>query len=121
MLTVTTTTDAIEAVLRDRIERGELAPTAKLADAELARELGVSRTPVREAILRLAREGLVDIAPRRYTRVSAAAAAAAGALISPPYAARHGAAAATAAARITEADVAALRAINAELKAAIRT
>src|SRR3954453_12589707 len=70
ILVATTTTDLIEAELRRRIERGELAPAARLADAKLAAELGVSRTPVREALLRLAREGLVEIAPGRWTQVS---------------------------------------------------
>jgi len=118
ILVATTTTDLIEAELRRRIERGELAPAARLADAKLAAELGVSRTPVREALLRLAREGLVEIAPGRWTQVSAAPDDDAR-LIFPPYAALHATAAATAAARITPADIAGLRAINAELGAAI--
>jgi DNA-binding GntR family transcriptional regulator len=45
--------------LLDRIVRGEIPPGQKLRDSELAEELGVSRTPVREALLRLEREGLI--------------------------------------------------------------
>ncbi len=43
----------------------QLAPGAVLSEADLARRLGISRTPVREALQRLAREGLVRIMPRR--------------------------------------------------------
>src|SRR3954469_17001356 len=53
--------------LRDRIVRGRLAPGARLIETELASELGVSRTPVREAIVRLVQDGLA-VAPRRSTR-----------------------------------------------------
>jgi DNA-binding GntR family transcriptional regulator len=42
-----------------RVQRGGLAPGSKLRDAEIAGELGVSRTPVREALGRLAREGIL--------------------------------------------------------------
>ncbi len=45
--------------LLGRIIRGELAPGRRLKDAELAESLGVSRTPVREALLRLEREGFI--------------------------------------------------------------
>jgi DNA-binding GntR family transcriptional regulator len=48
----------------------ELRPFQELSEARLAAELGVSRTPVREAFARLARRGLVDIFPQRGTLVS---------------------------------------------------
>jgi len=45
--------------LQDQILRGELSPGQRLSDAELAARLGVSRTPVREALLSLVREGFI--------------------------------------------------------------
>jgi len=46
--------------LLTRIIRGEIEPGQKLKDSELAEDLGVSRTPVREALLRLEREGFIS-------------------------------------------------------------
>ena len=57
------------ATLLDRIQRGDLAAGAFLVEAELAESLGVSRTPVREAIRRLAAEGLVQTEGRRRAQV----------------------------------------------------
>lgn len=54
-----------------RIVDGRLAPGMRIRDAELAAELAVSRTPVREALQRLERIGLVTMYPSRYTEVSA--------------------------------------------------
>lgn len=56
--------------LRDAIVDGSLAPGEQLRDVELAARLGVSRTPVREALLRLAEAGLVVAQPGRSTTVS---------------------------------------------------
>lgn len=51
-------------VLVERILLGDYAPGTSLVEQEIAEELGVSRTPVREALLRLKVEGLVRIIPR---------------------------------------------------------
>lgn len=51
--------------LRSRIIANELPDGAKLTEDSLAKELGVSRTPVREAFNRLAQEGLVTVFPGR--------------------------------------------------------
>lgn len=56
--------------LMQRILDMELEPFKELSEAKLAVEFGISRTPVREALARLARRGLVDILPQRGTRVS---------------------------------------------------
>jgi DNA-binding GntR family transcriptional regulator len=55
--------------VRELILAGDFAAGARLGEAELAERLGVSRTPVREALSRLAAEGLVEIAPNRGARV----------------------------------------------------
>jgi len=56
--------------LREAILSLELAPGAVLARQELAERFGVSQTPVREALLRLHEEGLVDVFPQHATLVS---------------------------------------------------
>lgn len=56
--------------IRDAIVDGTLHPGERLNDAELAQWLGVSRTPVREALTRLEESGLVQTKPGRYTMVS---------------------------------------------------
>ncbi|WP_407703640.1 GntR family transcriptional regulator [Streptomyces triticagri] len=56
--------------IRDAIVEGALAPGERLNDAELVEWLGVSRTPVREALGRLEHNGLVRTKPGRYTIVS---------------------------------------------------
>src|ERR671936_2125325 len=55
--------------LRDQILNGELRPGDQLVEARLASELGVSKTPVREALIRLQRDGLVHTEPYRGARV----------------------------------------------------
>jgi DNA-binding GntR family transcriptional regulator len=60
----------VYAVLRERILDGELAPGARLHQEGLAEDLGVSRTPLREALGRLAADGLVDLLPNRGARVA---------------------------------------------------
>lgn len=51
--------------LKRQILTGEIAPGTRMMEVELADEMGVSRTPVREAIRKLEKEGLVTIEPRR--------------------------------------------------------
>jgi DNA-binding GntR family transcriptional regulator len=51
--------------IRDRIVSLELAPGALIDERALVDELGMSRTPVREALMRLAQERLVEVYPRR--------------------------------------------------------
>ena len=62
--------DDVYLRLRDNIINGTFAPGEQLKDGELATWLGVSRTPVREALLRLAEGGLVVARPGRSTIVS---------------------------------------------------
>lgn len=54
-----TTPEAAVAVLREAILRGDLAPGQQLRESHIAAELGISRGPLREALSRLADEGLV--------------------------------------------------------------
>src|SRR5262245_17359125 len=72
MQTLTTTSLAQRAyvALLDAIVTGELPPGHRLRDQELAEQLGVSRTPVREALRRLEDEGLVETERNAYTRVA---------------------------------------------------
>ncbi|TQM37920.1 GntR family transcriptional regulator [Pseudonocardia cypriaca] len=67
--TVTSTERAL-AALRELILHGQFAAGARLGEVELAERLGVSRTPVREALTRLAAEGLVELVPNRGARVA---------------------------------------------------
>ena len=62
--------DDVYSRLRDAIVDGTLASGEQLRDVELAAWLGVSRTPIREALLRLAEAGLVVVHPGRSTTVS---------------------------------------------------
>lgn len=63
-------TDAVYAKLRDAIVRGEMAPGLEIRQEQLARDLNVSRTPLREALRKLEYEGLVEPGPRRLYRVT---------------------------------------------------
>lgn len=62
--------DQIYARLREQIVTLEREPGQMLYENELSEQLGVSRTPVREAIRLLASEQLVDVLPQRGTRVT---------------------------------------------------
>src|SRR5215469_15357966 len=55
--------------LRQRIIRGEIPPGAALSEAEIARRFSISRQPVREAFIKLAEEGLLEVRPQRGTFV----------------------------------------------------
>ena len=102
--------DQVVAILRDAILTCRLEPGAVLNERELAEQLGVSKTPVREALSLLNHEGLVQILPRQ-------------AYVVTPITIRdvhesfdlrvilEGAAAELAAARITDAELAALDAV----------
>jgi DNA-binding GntR family transcriptional regulator len=58
------------SVIRRAIVTGELAPGVAVKDMDLAGRMGLSRTPVREALARLADEGLIETKPHSYTRVT---------------------------------------------------
>lgn len=58
--------------IRNAIVDGSLPPGTPLRDGDLADQLGLSKAPVREALRRLADNGLVDSKPQSYTRVSEA-------------------------------------------------
>lgn len=60
----------IYQVLIDRIITFELKPYDQLSELKISEELGVSRTPIREALVRLSELGLVDIYPQRGTVVT---------------------------------------------------
>jgi DNA-binding GntR family transcriptional regulator len=62
--------DLVHRRLKEEIELGELAPGTPLSELSLVERTGASRTPVREALRRLAAEGLVDLVPRQGARVS---------------------------------------------------
>ena len=59
----------IYAGLRQRIIRGEIPPGTALSEAEIARRFAISRQPVREAFIKLAEDGLLEIRPQRGTFV----------------------------------------------------
>jgi DNA-binding GntR family transcriptional regulator len=52
------------------VHEGHLQPGQRISDAALAEELGVSRTPVREALLRLREIGIVEASANRFTRIA---------------------------------------------------
>ena len=57
--------DVVFNTLRQAILKGELEPGERLMEIQLAERLGVSRTPIREAIRKLELEGLVLMIPRK--------------------------------------------------------
>jgi DNA-binding GntR family transcriptional regulator len=71
----TTTSDLVVGAIRGAILAGRLGPGETLVERRLAEQLGVSKTPVREAIITLAASGLVTITPNRGAVVRAVSAA----------------------------------------------
>ncbi|MFI5717621.1 GntR family transcriptional regulator [Nocardia sp. NPDC051750] len=67
---VATSAERVSDVLRELILNDTFAPGARLAEMELADQLGVSRTPIREALRQLAAEGWVELPPNRGARVA---------------------------------------------------
>jgi len=59
------TATRVADLLRERISAGEIEPGARIVELDIARELSVSRSPIREALLKLSEEGLVRILPYR--------------------------------------------------------
>lgn len=62
--------DVVFNTLRQAILKGELEPGERLMEIQLAQKLGVSRTPIREAIRKLELEGLVIMIPRKGAEVA---------------------------------------------------
>ncbi|MCY1138244.1 GntR family transcriptional regulator [Actinoplanes sp. Pm04-4] len=109
---------AYEAI-RDAVVRGDLAPGAAVNSAELADQLGLSRAPVRDALARLADEGLVETKPQSYTRVTQVAPSEvrdAAAVVR----AMHELAASTTVGALQTDDIAQMRAANERFEAAAR-
>jgi DNA-binding GntR family transcriptional regulator len=69
-LSIASVVDQVYDAIRDRITAGSLPRGARVHQEDLAEELGVSRTPVREALRRLAAEGLVEMRTNRGARVA---------------------------------------------------
>jgi DNA-binding GntR family transcriptional regulator len=63
--TSTSLSDRVYALLRESIVNAELAPGDRVVESEIARRLGISQAPVREAAKRLTHEGLLTHFPRR--------------------------------------------------------
>ena len=62
--------DLVFTTLRQAILKGELQPGERLMEIQLADKMGVSRTPIREAIRKLEKEGLVNMIPRKGAEVA---------------------------------------------------
>jgi DNA-binding GntR family transcriptional regulator len=110
--------DDVYRRLRDAIVEGTFAPGEQLRDVDLAVWLGVSRTPVREALLRLADAGLVVAQPGRSTTVSSLDVRAVRDARD-VVAAMHELAVRGAVARLTEADLEEMRDANGRFRRAI--
>ena len=105
--------------LRDAILNGTLEPGEQLKDAEIAEWLGLSRTPILEALARLEEYGLVETAPNRYTRVTPLTAGDARDAFT-VVAALHSLAALLGVPRVEESELATMRKANEDFAAALR-
>jgi DNA-binding GntR family transcriptional regulator len=110
--------DAVYRRLRDAIVDGTFSPGEQLRDVDLAAWLGVSRTPVREALLRLAEVGLVAAQPGRSTTVTALTGRAVREARD-VVAAMHQLAVRAAVGNLTEADLDTMRHVNLRFREAI--
>ncbi len=110
--------EQVYATLLDAIVSGALPPDSRLRDGDLAAELHVSRTPVREALQRLEDEGLVHTVPGSQTRVTPLRESDAREAVL-VVAALHALAARHAVPGLTESDVARLRGANCSFAAAL--
>lgn len=111
--------DDVYRTIKDWIVELQLAPDEVLRDHDLAARLGVSRTPVREALRRLEDEGLVVTSFHKWTKVAPSDQAEAQQLY-PVVAALEAMAVELAAAHLSTADLGQLDALNQALAAAIR-
>jgi DNA-binding GntR family transcriptional regulator len=111
--------DEVYNQLLSWILEGVLRPGEKLTDHKLADSLGVSRTPVREALKRLEDKGLIEIAANRWTRVAGISLDEA-ALIYPVIASLEKLALAQAYANLGPAELTRMERLNHELKQAIQ-
>ena len=112
--------DDIYAHLREQIVQGILEPEQKLRDADLAAQLGVSRTPVREALRRLEDEGLVQTKQNAWTRVAPVTRALAE-RIYPILRVLEGLALELSAPHLEPRDLTAMRDLNAQVQTALET
>jgi DNA-binding GntR family transcriptional regulator len=110
--------DEAYARIRDAILDGTLEPGEQLRDAELSVWLGLSRTPIREALARLEDYGLVESEPNRYTRVAPLDRRDAQDAFE-VVAALHALAATLGVPRVAESELEAMRSANAKFKAAL--
>lgn len=69
MTTMSKSTDKAYAAIYKALTAGRLRPGERLAEERLAREIGVSRTPVREALRRLSAEGFIEFMPNQGGKV----------------------------------------------------
>ena len=111
--------DEVYETLLRWIMRGVLLPGEKLLDKELAESLGVSRTPVREALRRLEDKGHIEASASRWTRVANISISEAE-MIYPIIGALEELAVSLAMSRLTDKDFVEMEQANADLKAAIQ-